>query len=174
MGLSALERPLERRQSAALSPARTVVLALGNDILGDDAVGFHCVRLLRDRRAGRPGVDLVETGESGLAVLDLIEGYDRAVILDAVVTRQVPPGTILEFSKADFQRLRGSSPHVSGLPELLHVAERTGMKMPSVLAVLALEVETPDTFGETLTPGCQASLPGFVRRCEELLASWGH
>ncbi|MFA6317725.1 MAG: hydrogenase maturation protease [Elusimicrobiota bacterium] len=148
-----------------------MVLALGNDILGDDAVGFHCLRLLRDQAAGG-AVDFVETGEAGLAVLDLLEGYDRGLMLDAVVTGQVPPGTVLEFSKKDFQKLRGSSPHVAGLPELLHVAERTGMKIPGDLRILALEVATPDTFGQELTPGCQAALPAFAEAARAILRSW--
>ena len=48
--------------------APTVVLALGNDILGDDAVGFHAARSLRSEPW--EGVDVVETGEAGLALLD--------------------------------------------------------------------------------------------------------
>lgn len=49
-------------------------------------------------------VDIVESGGGGLDLLDVLEGYDRAVLLDAILTGKHPPGTILEFSAEDFKK----------------------------------------------------------------------
>ncbi len=148
---------------------RTVVLALGNDLLGDDAVGFHAARQLCSESI--EGVDVVETGEAGLALLDYLEGYDRAVILDAIATGRCEPGTILSWHRKDFKDIVSPSPHFSGLPEMLHLAERVGMHFPRELRVLAMEVDNPTVFRESLTPRAQAALPAFVAEARKTLAA---
>ena len=149
--------------------SRTLVLALGNDILGDAAVGFHAARQLRSESI--EGVDVVETGEAGLALLDHLEGYDRAVILDAIATGRCKPGTVLSWHRKDFKDIVSPSPHFSGLPELLHLAERVGMRFPRDLRVLAMEVDNPTVFRESLTPQAQAALPAFVAEARKALAA---
>ena len=149
--------------------SRTLVLALGNDILGDDAVGFHAARQLRSESIA--GVDVVETGEAGLALLDHLEGYDRAVILDAIATGRCKPGTVLSWHRKDFKDIVSPSPHFSGLPELLQLAERVGMRFPKDLRVLAMEVDNPTVFRESLTPQAQAALPAFVAEARKALAA---
>ncbi len=153
--------------------AATVVLALGNDILGDDAVGFHAARSLRSEPW--EGVDVVETGEAGLALLDHLEGYDRALILDAIATGKCRPGTVLSWQRKDFKDIVSPSPHFSGLPELINLAERVGMHFPKDIRVLAMEVDDPTVFRESLTPEAQKALPELVERARKVLdEEWGH
>jgi hydrogenase maturation protease len=151
----------------------TVVLALGNDILGDDAVGFHAARHLRSEFSG--AVDVVETGEAGLALLDHLEGYDRALILDAIATGKCRPGTVLSWQRKDFKDIVSPSPHFSGLPELIHLAERVGMHFPKDMRVLAMEVDDPTVFRETLTAQAEEALPEMVTQARRVLTEqWGH
>jgi Ni,Fe-hydrogenase maturation factor len=77
-------------------PKRCLLLALGNDILKDDGVGLAAASLLRSEFKG--AVDIVEASGTGLALLELLAGYDRALLLDAIFTGNAPPGTVLEFS----------------------------------------------------------------------------
>ena len=59
---------------------RILVLGLGNDILGDDAVGLLAARRLR---AFLPAsVDVLEAAGGGIGLLDVLEGYDCALLLD--------------------------------------------------------------------------------------------
>jgi len=69
-----------------------LVLALGNDLLGDDGVGLEAARQIAGQVDG--SVEVVETGEAGLALLELMEGYERALLIDSVVTGRYPPGTV--------------------------------------------------------------------------------
>jgi len=152
---------------------RSVVLALGNDILGDDAVGFHAARRLRWEFA--VGVDVVESGEAGLALLDHLEGYDRAIVLDAIATGKCPPGTVLVWGPEDFRKQVAPSPHFSGLPEILSLAERVGLHFPKDMRVIAMEVHDPTVFRETLSRQAKAALPAFVAAARKILAEeWGH
>jgi hydrogenase maturation protease len=151
--------------------AKTLLLALGNDILGDDGVGFAAARELEARFA--PDVDCVLSSEAGLALLELMEGYQRALLLDAIVTGDSPVGTVHEFAPTDFRRVLAPSPHYAGLPEVLELAERLQLEFPRELRVLALEVEDPYAIREGLTPGVARALPEFVARAASVLEDWG-
>lgn len=151
--------------------AKTLLLALGNDILGDDGVGFAAARALEARFA--PEVDFVLSSEAGLALLELMEGYERALLLDAVVTGRAPVGTVHELDPDDFREVLAPSPHYAGLPEVLALAERLGIDFPRELRVIALEVEDPYEIREGLTAGVADALFVFTARAAQILEGWG-
>ncbi|MGB9691271.1 MAG: hydrogenase maturation protease [Candidatus Sumerlaeaceae bacterium] len=152
----------EDRQSA-----RVLVLAMGNDILGDDAVGFLAARALREDFESK--AEFVETGEAGLALVELLEGYDKALLLDACVTARHEVGTVLEYGPEDFSRVVAPSPHYAGLPEVLDLAQRLELDFPREIRILALEVEDPFTVREGLSLAVEAALPRFIARARQVL-----
>jgi hydrogenase maturation protease len=155
--------------SEPLRPA-PLVLALGNDILGDDAVGLLAARRLA---AALPeGIEVVEAPGGGLALLDLLEGRERALILDAILTGNFPAGTVLEFATADFAKVEAPSPHFAGLPEVLRMVEVLGIPFPSDIRILAMEVADPYEVREGLTPPVERALPALVERAREIVQSW--
>jgi hydrogenase maturation protease len=150
---------------------KILVLALGNDILGDDGVGFHAARVL----AGEfpDDVDVVETSEAGLALLDHLEGREHTLILDAVATGKCEPGTVLCWDRDDFRRCVSPAQHAAGLPHILELAERLDMCFPRELRVVCMEVGDPTIFRETLTKEAEKSLPAFIAEARRVLAEWG-
>ncbi len=147
-----------------------LLLALGNDIMGDDAVGLRAARLLEKEFTHE--VDFCETTEAGLSLLDIMSGYDRVLLLDSIVTGKHSAGTVLEFYRADFDKVTGPSPHYAGLPEVLALAERLDIAFPRNIRVLALEIATPNDFGQTLSPAIDHALPDFVERAGRILRQW--
>jgi hydrogenase maturation protease len=149
---------------------RILVLGLGNDILGDDAIGLLAARRLR---AFLPAsVDVRESGGGGLDLLDILEGCGRALILDAIATGEHPPGSVLEFSAADFQKVVAPSPHFAGLPELFHMARQLGIPFPETISVLACEVADPYQIRAGLSTSADAALPALVARARQIVESW--
>ena len=146
----------------------SLVLAMGNDILGDDGVGLLAAR----RLAARDGVDIVESSEAGLALLEHIIGYRNLLILDSVKTGKQPPGTVLRYTADDFRTIVAPSPHYAGLPEVLALGARLGVSMPSDIRVLAMEVEDPYTLREELTPTVHSALAAYVAAAEDILGAW--
>ncbi len=69
---------------------RILVAGVGNDLLRDD--GFGIVALRRLAECGvPPGVDLVESGIAGIALVqELVAGYDALIILDAAELGAAP------------------------------------------------------------------------------------
>jgi hydrogenase maturation protease len=146
---------------------RTLVLGLGNELAGDDAVGVLVARALREELEGV--ADVVESSASGLALIEVFAGYDRAVVVDSIKTGRNPPGTISELALADVGRVVAPSLHHAGLPELVAVAERLGLRFPARTRILAVEVVDPYTLGAGLSEPVEAALPELVRRVRGLV-----
>ncbi len=152
--------------------ARILVLALGNDLLGDDGVGLEAARQIAGQVDG--SVDVVETGEAGLALLELMEGYERALLIDSVVTGRYPPGTVIEFSPEDFRKVVAPSPHYAGLPEVMEMAHRLQIPFPQHIRILAMEVLNPYDFRIGFSKPVQEALPQLVQRARQVLQGWMH
>lgn len=146
--------------------ADILLLALGNDILGDDAVGLLAARALR--RLGPKNVDVVESFEAGFALLDLMQGYRSVVIVDAIHTGTAPPGTLHEYTRDDFERVIAHSPHYVGLPELFAIARRLDLPFPEDVRIVAMEIEDPWTLREGLSPAAEHALPDLISRLTKL------
>jgi hydrogenase maturation protease len=75
-------------------PPRILVAGIGNIFLGDDAFGVEVAqRLLR-----QPRMQNVRVEDFGIRGLDLVyaltDGYDTAILIDAVPRGDGPPGTL--------------------------------------------------------------------------------
>lgn len=155
-------------QDAREKEKSTILLALGNDILGDDAVGLVAAEELG--KGLSDDVELVAHPGGGLALLDLLAGYEKALILDCVMTGQNPPGTVLEFSGDHFMGVLGTSPHYAGLPEVLQLAAHLHIPFPKDIRIVAIEVADPFVLREGLSDEMERALPAFVAKARETLA----
>jgi hydrogenase maturation protease len=158
--------------SESPAPARPLlILGLGNDILTDDAIGLFVVRELRPRLAAHRSIDIRETTEMGLALLDFITGYRTVVIVDSIQTGTASPGFLHELDAPALNQLTGRTPHFVGVSETLALGRRLGLAMPERVKIFAIEVEDPLTLGTTLTPTLQLAMPGIVQRIAAALQS---
>lgn len=149
-------------------PAPVLVLGLGNDLLGDDAIGLLAARQLRGLDLEQVCVE--ESAGVGFELFDFLEGRERALLLDAIATGRHPPGTLLEFSAADFQAPLPASPHYAGLPEMLRLAGELGIPFPGEIRVLACEVADPYRIRVGLSQEAARALPAYVSRAREIIA----
>ena len=149
-----------------------LLLALGNDIIGDDGVALAAARALKDTFADEPNVDVVESAESGLALLDILSPYDRALLLDSIETGDLPAGTVREFSQEDFHKVLGPSPHYAGLPEVIALAHKLGIDFPGELRVLAIKIDPQEEFREGLSDDIQRALGDYIKQAEQILRDW--
>ncbi len=147
-----------------------LVLGVGNDILGDDAVGLLTARRIKEEFDGI--VDVIEAPVAGFALMEYMEGYKYVLLLDAIVTGEHPPGTILELTKDDFKNIVACSPHYVGIPEIFRLAENLNIAFPDKIYILAMEVENPFDFQECLSPSIEDALPQFTEKAREKLLSW--
>ncbi len=111
------------------SPAPTLVLGIGNILMADDGVGARVVEELEKLRdTSLPAsVDLIEGGTAGLALVDLIEGRRKVIVIDAIHGGG-EPGSLHRLAPGDLEAGGSSamSLHDFGLPDALEMARRLG------------------------------------------------
>ncbi|MEI6724985.1 MAG: hydrogenase maturation protease, partial [Actinomycetes bacterium] len=81
----------------------TLVLGMGNPILSDDGVGLLVAERLRGTSLPH-GVEVLQSEVGGLRLLELVRGFTRVIIIDALkssdeVARQ--PGEIVRYEAKD-------------------------------------------------------------------------
>jgi hydrogenase maturation protease len=108
----------------------------------------------------------------GLALLDVFVGHDRAIVLDAIQTGQVPPGTVVEIEQEDLGSVMAPSPHFAGLPEMLAIADQLGLEFPRRTKIFAVEVVDLLTLGTGLTDVVKEALPELKQKVVEQLEQW--
>jgi hydrogenase maturation protease len=150
--------------------SKILVLALGNEILHDDAVGILAARQLRN--FSEQYFAMQEFCGGGFDLVEILNAYDFVLILDSIFTGKHPAGTILELSKNDFQEMFSLSPHHLGIPEAMQMIDVLQLPFPKHFCALAMEVENPYDIGEGLSDAVKNALPQFVKRAEQLLRRW--
>jgi len=143
---------------------KLLLLGLGNDILCDDAVGLRVAEAVRERLVGRTNVAVIQSAEMGLALLDLIVGFDTLLIVDAVRTNQAKPGFVHEVEGDDLKKLPMISPHFLGVGEALALGRELGLRMPDKVKIFAVEVQDPFTVSTQMTPAMEEALPEIIGR----------
>jgi hydrogenase maturation protease len=103
-----------------------LILGIGQSMRGDDAAGLEAVRAWRRQypdSAAQVRVELCEL--PGLALLDLLEGMDAAVLVDAVRASELP-GTILRLRPDELESFtsESGSAHGWGVAETLKLGQR--------------------------------------------------
>ena len=149
---------------------KTIVIGLGNPILSDDSVGVRIARELKERieSAGQSDVEVIEMYAGGIRLMDAMAGYDRAVIIDSMVTGVERPGTLLRLSLSDLVTTRNTlSVHDMDLPTALEMGRTLGMPIPSEVVIWGIEAKDVENFGEELTAEVEASLSSTIEIIEE-------
>jgi hydrogenase maturation protease len=149
----------------------TLVIGLGNPILGDDGVGWRIVEALEMRleadgearqEAGPVEFDCVAVG--GLSLMERLVGYDRVILVDSILDAG-QPGTVTVGSLAETAcRLAGhlDSAHDAPLTEALRAGRALGARLPAEITVVGVTVRSVDTFDERLSPGVAAAVDPAV------------
>ena len=138
-------------------PESVLVLGLGNDLLGDDAVGLHVARAVAMRLAGIGGCAVRETIEMGLALLDEMTGHEHLLLVDSIETGAAP-GFVHEFDAECLKGRRIGAPHFVGIAETLELGRLLGVAMPRDVRIFAIEVRAAYTVGVSLTPAVQQAV----------------
>ena len=145
---------------------RTAVIGLGNRDRGDDAVGL----LVADRLAARrPGCDVLAWERPELDLLEVLGGYDRVVLVDAVRSG-APVGTVLVREGVPATDGPGGS-HGFGVGAVLRLAASLG-RLPADLRLVLVEIGSTD-HGAALAPAVDGAADGLVGRLARILEEEG-
>jgi hydrogenase maturation protease len=146
--------------------AATLVLGVGNLLLGDEGVGVHVAQRLIAAGPLAPGTEVMDGGTGGFGLLDALTDCTRAIIVDAALDGR-PPGTVTlrrPRTAAHFPTVLGA--HDIGLRALLEAAELLG-RLPRLL-LCTVSVAAPFATGLVLSPAVAASVPRVETIVREL------
>lgn len=107
-----------------MTDAGTVVIGLGNPLMGDDGIGLALLARLTEGWEVEPAATLVDGGTWGMNLLPTIEDAGRLILLDAINVGAAP-GTVVELARHQIPRFLATkiSPHQVDLRDVLAVAE---------------------------------------------------
>jgi len=142
---------------------KTIVLGVGNLILGDDGVGIHVVNEVK-KQIKNPDITIDEAITGGMNLLDLLLGYDKAVIVDAVKSDNSEHGEVKRIPLSDFNTMHSCNPHDVSLIEAIEMAKKMGEeKIPKEIIIIGVMMkQIPCEFGEELSKKIQAAVPKAV------------
>lgn len=139
-----------------------LILGIGNPYISDDGVGIFVSRELRkfisDKR-----VECKEFSNSGFDALNLLEGYQHAIIVDAAKTGKIPIGQFQIFSHEELTALANIySLHTFGILSAIQLASILSLPLPLSITVFAVEVLDTKTFDEQCTPVVACAIPNII------------
>jgi hydrogenase maturation protease len=146
--------------SVAKKEARVLVIGVGNDFRGDDAVGLAVARRLQEQDVD--GIAVVEARGEAASLIDAWDGTDAVILIDAVCSGSVP-GTLHRLSR---RALTGSpdlfhrSSHAVSISDAIELAGAVN-RLPERLIVIGIEGENFRA-GPGLSPKVEAAVSTAV------------
>lgn len=151
-------------------------MGLGNSILGDDGVGWQIASELQKTKKLPANVAIECLAIGGISLMEALIDYDRAIIVDSIVTHQAPIGTVTLYNLEDLPNLNAghmSSPHDTSLMEALQMGRSLGAHLPKDISVVTIEAQKVFDFSEELTPLVEAAVPKALGIILDLLLESG-
>ena len=145
---------------------RTLVIGVGNPLVGDDGVGIHVVRRLQELGLGKQ-VELEEAATGGLTLVEMFLGYEKVVIIDAIASEALSPGEVMLLA---LESLKGtthlSSPHDTNFATALELLRSTVPdQVPSKIIIVGMGIKWSRIreFSEELSPEVEAAIPKAMK-----------
>jgi len=152
---------------------KTILIGLGNILMGDEGIGVHAVKAMEARFEIPPELEVVDGGTAGLDLLPFFEGRDRVLLVDAV-DFGAEPGFMGELSNeaipARFGKNKASLHHI-GLAEVLALAQLQNI-LPREICLIGIQPLSMDP-GLELTERLQEKFEALIECVRAKLGEWG-
>lgn len=145
---------------------KTIIIGLGNPLLGDDGVGWLIAEQLQNEIktsfAKSDSVSFECLSLGGLGLMEHLIGFDRAILIDTVNLHNQELGMVLRFDLAELPDPsygHTTSAHDTSLANALQVASQLGVKLPDRITVVGIVSPNVYEFSETLSPQIAKAVP---------------
>jgi hydrogenase maturation protease len=163
-----------------MTAPKTLIVGLGNPILGDDGVGWRIAEGVQALLEARPEryppeqVQVVCLSLGGLSLMERLIGYERVILVDALGLGRDPVGTVQSFPLEALPDLTGghlASAHDTTLQTAIAVGRSMGAELPRTVSVVAVEARAVYDFSEELSPPVAAAVPAGIQAVLQILDS---
>jgi len=174
----------ERKPKTENRPATTLIVGVGNDILSDDGIGIKLVWDLEKRQTLDPAngagdkrwtqeIEFNTAALGGLELVEMIQGYERVIFIDAIMTKDGVPGTVYELKPDNFKwALHIDNMHDMSFLQALEMGKKLKLDIPNQINIIAIEIVEDLLFSDDFSPAVAAKWPEIKTRVEELVTQY--
>jgi hydrogenase maturation protease len=153
---------------------KTLIIGLGNPILGDDGVGWRVAEEVAKKTAGRPVIEVDCASLGGLSLMERLTGAEQVILVDSIYTGQKPVGTVSQFTLNDLPDLtsgHSASAHDTSLRNALNVGRSMQIDLPEDrnVFIVAIEAENVYDFSQELSPAVAKAVPEAIAAVLDLI-----
>jgi hydrogenase maturation protease len=159
----------------------TLIIGLGNPILGDDGVGWVVAEQVKealDHRQSsavhRYSIEVDTASLGGLSLMERLTGSERVILIDSIFTGGKKVGTVSQFTLSDLPDLNAghsASAHDTSLRNALNVGRSMHIDLPEDgnVIIVAIEAEAVYDFSQELSPAVAEAVPIAVKAVMSLI-----
>jgi hydrogenase maturation protease len=167
---------------------KTIVVGLGNPILGDDGVGWKVAEEVQKQlpspqvprrsairvewnaakpKGERMAVDVEFLSLGGISLMEHLIGYQRAILVDAIKSdREIGSVVVVNLSEMpDYSAFHIASAHDTSLQNALKLGKSMGVSLPKEVIVIGIATDHVYDFSESLSP----PVAGAVSRAAKIV-----
>jgi hydrogenase maturation protease len=138
---------------------KTIIIGLGNPILGDDGVGWKVAEQVKKQIPPALAVAIEFLSLGGISLMEHLIGYQRAILIDAIAS-DLEPGSVITSKLTempDVSAFHITSAHDTSLQNALKLGKAMGADLPEQVTVVGIATNHVYDFSEELSlPVAQA------------------
>jgi len=150
---------------------KTLVVGLGNPILGDDGVGWKVAEKVYLQLSPDQSIIVDCLSLGGISLMEHLIGYDRAILIDAFAADE-DLGSIHVMKlndMPDYSAYHISSAHDTSLQNAIEMGRSLGAYLPEDIMVVGIATHRIYDFSEALSPPVVEAVPQAVKIVLELV-----
>jgi len=155
----------------------TLIIGLGNPILGDDGVGWVVAEEIKKIINESPElfegeIEFIFLSLGGLSLMEQMEGYSNVLIIDSIHTGTNPNGTIFSLPLSRLPNLssgHSTAVHDTSLANALEIGKMMNIVLPDEVWILAIETDEIYDFSEKITEVVTKSIPKTIEIIHTIL-----
>jgi hydrogenase maturation protease len=150
---------------------KTLVVGLGNPILGDDGVGWVVAEGVRKHLPPGLPVDVDCLSLGGISLMERLIGYQRAILIDAFKSEEQEGSIIVSKLEElpNYSAFHLTSAHDMSLQNAMEMGRRLGADLPVEITVVGVSASHVYDFSEELSPPVQEAVPKMTEIVVELV-----
>lgn len=140
---------------------KTLLIGLGNPILGDDGVGWKIVEDVQKHLDPDSDVVVDYLSLGGISLMEHMIGYQRAILVDAFISNE-NIGSVFVYKLDEipnYSAFHVSSAHDMTLQSAIELGKWMGALLPSEIIVVGIATRRIVDFGEELSAPVADAIP---------------
>jgi hydrogenase maturation protease len=154
------------------SSSDVTLLGIGNLLMGDEGVGIHALKTLRESYTFSPEINYIDGGTTGLDLIPFFENCKKMIIIDAV-DFQKEPGylELLNNNEIQYRFNTKLSLHHAGLSDVLSVLQLQDIPFPEMV-LIGVQPKIIE-MGMELSEAITEKYPEIISTIIDTLINWG-